>query len=403
MACAAVRTTSVCVVAAATTLVWPAAALAHTRGGEGLGLRSGLLHPVSGLDHVLAMIAVGVWGAQLGAPAIWLLPVTFPMVMALGGMLGLMGINLPGIEVGIAVSAVALGFAVCREARPTLWVAATLVGFFAVFHGYAHGNELPSGANGLLYSIGFVVGTGTLHACGIALGLVHRWRTGRAMLRAAGAVIALAGMGFLWRAAWTWTWIAVALVLTGGCIVQTSTSPSACVTCETAASDGGHSRSPGRAPAGMVWVPGGFFWMGSDEAKATDTKPRHRVYVDGFWMDQTEVSNARYATFAKATGHTTVASIIERPMNHPVVNVAYEDALTYCKWKGRRLPTEAEFALADRAGADVRRYGFNEWLLCAGGDCNRSAPLTRSKGAPGTGTNQVGFRCVLDAEGAPTR
>jgi urease accessory protein len=163
-------------------------------------LLSGLLHPISGLDHVLAMIAVGMWGAQLGAPAMWLLPVTFPMVMAFGGMLGLMGIGLPAIEAGIAVSAIALGFAVFREARPQLWIAAALVGLFAIFHGHAHGTELPAGANGLLYSVGFVVATGTLHACGIGLGLVHGWPLGRVALRGAGAVVALAGVAFLWRA-----------------------------------------------------------------------------------------------------------------------------------------------------------------------------------------------------------
>ena len=176
-------------------LTAPAAALAHTRGGEALGFASGLRHPVSGLDHVVAMIAVGLWGAQLGEPAVWLLPVTFPMVMALGGMLGLVGIALPGIEVGIAASAIVLGFAVFREARPSLWVAALVVGVFAIFHGNAHGTELPPGANAILYSIGFVIATGLLHATGIGLGVSHRWPAGRAALRALGA-----GVVFLWQA-----------------------------------------------------------------------------------------------------------------------------------------------------------------------------------------------------------
>jgi urease accessory protein len=175
-------------------------AFAHTRGGEVLGFASGLRHPLSGLDHIVAMIAVGLWGAQLGAPAVWLLPVTFPMVMAFGGMLGLMGVGLPGIEVGIALSAIALGCAVLREARPRLWVAALIVGFFAIFHGHAHGSELPPGANGLLYSISFVVATGTLHAVGVGMGLIYRWPVGRVSLRVAGAVVALAGATFLWRA-----------------------------------------------------------------------------------------------------------------------------------------------------------------------------------------------------------
>lgn len=178
----------------------PTTALAHARGGEALGLLSGLRHPVTGLDHVLAMVAVGLWGAQLGAPAVWTLPVTFPMVMAVGGTLGLMGLQLPGIEVCIALSAIALGVMVWREARPNLLAAAFLVGFFAIFHGHAHGTELPPGGNGVLYSIGFVIATGTLHAVGIAMGLAHRWPAGRLALRGAGVLISIAGVAFLWRA-----------------------------------------------------------------------------------------------------------------------------------------------------------------------------------------------------------
>jgi urease accessory protein len=172
----------------------------HVEAGRAAGLASGLLHPVSGLDHVLAMIAVGVWGAQLGPPAVWLLPITFPMVMAFGGMIGLLGVTIPGVEVGIALSALILGVAVLLEARPPLALAAALVGLFAVFHGHAHGTELPEGASGILYSVGFVVATGSLHGAGIALGLVHRWEWGRTLLRAAGGVVALAGLLFLIRA-----------------------------------------------------------------------------------------------------------------------------------------------------------------------------------------------------------
>jgi len=181
-------------------LLWPARALAHTQGGEAVGLLSGLRHPVSGLDHILAMVAVGLWGAQLGRPAVWLLPVTFPMVMAFGGMLGLMGFALPGIEIGIAASAIILGVMVGCEARLPLWVAAVVVGFFAIFHGHAHGAELPEGADALLYSIGFVVATGSLHAAGIGIGLIHRWPAGKVALRATGVAVAIAGMCFLWQA-----------------------------------------------------------------------------------------------------------------------------------------------------------------------------------------------------------
>jgi urease accessory protein len=179
-------------------LLMPCIALAHVGQGDvGGGLVAGLEHPIFGLDHVVAMVAVGMWGAQLGAPAIWVLPVTFPVVMAMGGVLGAMGVPIPGIEIGIAVSAIALGGMVAFAARPPLWIAAILVGIFAIFHGHAHGAELPESANAIAYSIGFVVATGTLHACGILLGVAHRWKTGAQALRAGGAAIAAAGVYFL--------------------------------------------------------------------------------------------------------------------------------------------------------------------------------------------------------------
>jgi urease accessory protein len=173
---------------------------AHTDKHEAAGFLSGLKHPVSGLDHIIAMIAVGLWGAQLGAPAIWILPVAFPMVMAFGGMLGLMGVRLPGVEIGIAASAILLGLAVMLELRPKLAVAAALVGFFAIFHGHAHGTELPPNQSGMLYSMGFVLATGCLHGVGIGIGTVHRWSWGKIAVRIAGAAIAVIGAVFLWRA-----------------------------------------------------------------------------------------------------------------------------------------------------------------------------------------------------------
>jgi urease accessory protein len=115
-------------------------------------------------------------------------------------MLGLVGVPLPGIDYGIAMSALLLGAAVLFEARPPLAVAAALVGFFAIFHGHAHGTELPPGQSALLYSMGFVIATGCLHATGIGIGAVHRWPWGRALLRAAGAGIAAGGVFFLWKA-----------------------------------------------------------------------------------------------------------------------------------------------------------------------------------------------------------
>jgi len=173
---------------------------AHVQQGAAAGFLTGLEHPISGLDHVLAMISVGLWGAQLGAPAVWALPVTFPMVMAFGGFLGLIGVPLPGVEIGVAASAMLLGAMVMTEGRPPLAVAAALVAVFAIFHGYAHGAELPPGQSGLTYSIGFVIATGCLHGVGITIGLIHRWPAGRVALRAAGACVALAGVFFMWRA-----------------------------------------------------------------------------------------------------------------------------------------------------------------------------------------------------------
>jgi urease accessory protein len=172
---------------------------AHVQQGQTAGFLTGLRHPISGLDHVVAMISVGLWGAQLGAPAMWLLPVTFPMVMAVGGFLGLVGVPLPGVEIGIASSALLLGLMVAREAKPPIVVAAILVGLFGIFHGHAHGTELPEGQSGLMYSIGFVTATGCLHGVGIAIGLVYRWPVGKVALRVAGAAVAVAGIAFLWR------------------------------------------------------------------------------------------------------------------------------------------------------------------------------------------------------------
>ena len=190
----------VCFLALIVYLSWTTPAQAHIQQGQAIGFVTGLEHPWSGLDHVLAMIAVGIWGAQLGNPALWLLPVTFPMVMSLGAMMGLLGIPLPGIEIGIAVSAILLGAMVLGEVKPKLYIAAVMVGFFAVFHGHAHGTELPPGQSGLLYSMGFVIATGVLHGIGILMGTIHRWPAGKLALRGAGAFIAGMGVFFLWQA-----------------------------------------------------------------------------------------------------------------------------------------------------------------------------------------------------------
>ena len=178
-------------------LVLASPASAHTGAGAIGGLVGGFLHPITGLDHVMAMVAVGMWGAFLGQPAIWLLPVIFPLVMVLGGVLGIIGVPMPAVETGIALSAVVLGLMVAFAARPPLWVAVILVGVFAVFHGYAHGAELPQAADAIAFSIGFVVATGLLHLCGIGIGEATKWKWGKPLVRAVGAGIALGGVGFL--------------------------------------------------------------------------------------------------------------------------------------------------------------------------------------------------------------
>ena|SRR5215470_7833266 len=175
-------------------------ASAHTGSLSG-GFLGGFTHPLFGPDHVAAMVAVGLWGAFLGAPAMFVLPIVFPLVMAAGGVLGILGLPLPGVEFAIAASAIVLGLMVASAARPRLWVAAIMVGAFAVFHGYAHGAELPAGTDAAVYSIGFVIATGLLHLAGISLGLTVRWRAGRIGVRGTGAAIACAGLAFLWRLA----------------------------------------------------------------------------------------------------------------------------------------------------------------------------------------------------------
>ena len=176
-------------------------AQAHTGEGVAGGLASGFLHPLFGWDHVVAMVAVGLWGAVLGAPALWLLPVVFPVVMASGGTLGVAGVPLPAVEVGIALSGVVLGLLVAFAVRAPLWVAALIVGAFAVFHGHAHGTELPVAADPIAYAVGFVIATGLLHLAGIAIGLLWTRPQGALAVRGAGLIVAVVGAMFLVGAA----------------------------------------------------------------------------------------------------------------------------------------------------------------------------------------------------------
>lgn len=170
---------------------------AHTGEGVAGGFAAGFLHPINGLDHLAAMVAVGLWGAFLGMPAIWILPIVFPLVMAFGGALGIAGVPLPSVETWIAGSAIILGICVALALRPPIWIAAVIVGAFAIFHGHAHGTELPGAANPLAYAVGFVIATGMLHLCGIAFGLLSRYEVGRYAVRAAGVAIAALGLAFL--------------------------------------------------------------------------------------------------------------------------------------------------------------------------------------------------------------
>ena len=176
-------------------------ALAHIVDGSAAGgFLGGFAHPLFGLDHVVAMIAVGLWGAFLGPPAIWVLPIAFPLVMAFGGAMAILGIAVRGVEVGIALSAIALGGMIALAVRARLVPAAMLVAGFAIFHGHAHGAELPPGTDAVAFSVGFVMATGLLHLTGIAFGLLTRWPIGRIGVRVAGIGIALVGAVFLIRA-----------------------------------------------------------------------------------------------------------------------------------------------------------------------------------------------------------
>jgi urease accessory protein len=165
------------------------AASAHP--GHGGGFSDGIAHPFTGLDHMLAMVAVGLWATQLDRPAMWTLPVVFPVMMALGAALGTGGLAMPWVEMGILLSVVVLGAAVALQVQAPLVLGAVLVAAFAVLHGYAHGTELPSGSSACLYGIGFVLATLTLHAVGITIGLAGRRPL---LMRSAGGAIAAVGL-----------------------------------------------------------------------------------------------------------------------------------------------------------------------------------------------------------------
>ena len=177
------------------------AAEAHTGVGSTIGFTHGFLHPLSGIDHMLAMIAVGLFAARLGGRALWLVPCAFVAMMAVGGFLGINGVEVPFVEIGIAASVLVLGAAVAFDFSIPTAAAMALVGFFAIFHGHAHGAEMPQTADGLTYGIGFILATALLHVVGISLGLsIAHLATKQGSswsMRVAGAAMALAGVGLM--------------------------------------------------------------------------------------------------------------------------------------------------------------------------------------------------------------
>jgi urease accessory protein len=173
------------------------AALAHVGDHSHMSLAEGLVHPFSGLDHVLAMVAVGLWASQLGGRALWLLPLTFPAVMAAGAALGMSGVALPGVEIGIAGSVMVLGAAVALALRPSLAISIPLIGAFALLHGYSHGVELPASVSALSYGAGFIAATLALHGLGIAIGVMAGRIPVRFAARTAGGAIACIGLALL--------------------------------------------------------------------------------------------------------------------------------------------------------------------------------------------------------------
>lgn len=170
--------------------------LAHTGAGAVHGFGAGLLHPLFGIDHVLAMVAVGLWAGLTGGRARFAYPLAFVGMMVLAGLWGMSGSSLPGVEIGIAVSVVVLGLAIALRATPPLAAGAAACAIFAIFHGHAHGAELPQGASGLGYALGFVLATAALHGAGLGLAGLLAARA-PLLARVAGGGLALAGVAIL--------------------------------------------------------------------------------------------------------------------------------------------------------------------------------------------------------------
>jgi urease accessory protein len=181
-------------IAAIALVLLPGGACAHTGHGEASGFAHGFIHPLGGLDHVLAMVAVGLYAALLGGRALWLVPAAFLGAMAMGGAIAAAGLAVPYVEIGIAASVIVLGLAVALRVSLPVFAAMALAGLFAIFHGYAHGAEMPQGASG--YAVGFMLATALLHGAGMAIGLAAASRSPR-IAQAAGGAMALAGVAIL--------------------------------------------------------------------------------------------------------------------------------------------------------------------------------------------------------------
>ena len=172
----------------------PMIASAHLEAGNSTGFLTGINHPIHGTDHILAMVAVGLWAMQMGRRAIWLIPSIFVVVMVLGEILGLSTFHLSGVESGILASVLILGILVAGACKVPLLASGAIVGFFALFHGYAHGTEMPLNSSGLAYSLGFVLSTVLLHATGLSIGwILQKAQIGK-FSQLAGGAIALGGL-----------------------------------------------------------------------------------------------------------------------------------------------------------------------------------------------------------------
>jgi len=174
----------------------PTLSQAHGFQGEASGFMTGFVHPIFGLDHFLAMFSVGLWGAQIGGRSVWILPITFPLIMVVGGFMGIMGVALPYVEIGIAVSIIALGLGITLSWKPSEWIVLLLICIFAICHGHAHGTELPKAMEPADYALGFVIATGLIHILGIGVGLFAEKVLLGKLTRFLGSLIVLGGVYF---------------------------------------------------------------------------------------------------------------------------------------------------------------------------------------------------------------